>query len=413
MQDNLIETYEHQPISSLSEEELVGLLKEPTCLIDCVDLKNKTCQTGYFIGLARMPNSEKVLFVKPKLDKYSRGTDYLRMLSVCLQHPEVLAHTKGLFQLDFKKPPISIRQKEDLITPLIVIQFLHSVHRIVQKGIQKRYYKIVDNMRSAVKGKILVGKTIKQNHFRNRNLHTFCQYDEFGIHNMENKLIKKALSFILRYAEVWNNNRVELSTMLNFILPAFAAVEGDLKEKEVRHPHFNILYDEYHDAVQLGLLILKRFGYNINTILPEEEVEVHPFWIDMSKLFELYVLGKLKDSLGSNDVIFQAEGKYGNLDFLRITQGNEMVIDAKYKLAYKQGEYKIEDIRQLSGYARDKGIFHHLAISPGSRGQTVLPCVIIYPDDDAEVNIHPNNLLANPIPAFENFYKLGISVPQL
>ncbi len=67
----------------------------------------------------------------------------------------------------------------------------------------------------------------------------------------------------------------------------------------------------------------------------------------------------------------------------------------------------------MSGYARDKGIFHHLAISPESRAQTVLPCVIIYPDDDAEADIHPNNLLANPIPAFEKFYKLGIRVPQL
>ena len=78
----------------------------------------------------------------------------------------------------------------------------------------------------------------------------------------------------------------------------------------------------------------------------------------MSKLFELYVLGLLKDKYGDK-ILFQAKGSYGNPDYLLIDDMQPLIIDAKYRPTYQQDKnlsYIIEDIRQISGYARDVGI---------------------------------------------------------
>jgi hypothetical protein len=59
--------------------------------------------------------------------------------------------------------------------------------------------------------------------------------------------------------------------------------------------------------------------------------------------------------LKNNEVEYQVKGNYGKVDFLV----NDMIVDTKYKPKYKKNKgykHQIEDIRQLSGYARDEKI---------------------------------------------------------
>jgi len=412
MFEQIIHINEHKYCYSLSEDELVDLLKKPNKLIETVDIPQKRFQTGYFIGLSWLADTGKVLYVTPKLDSSSQQIDYLRMLSESLKHPEILKQGDDLFKIEFDKPLIKINQQQDLITPLIIVYFLQVVQTIVRKGLKKGYYKVEQNLYGKVKGKVLVSQTLKQNIFKNRNLNTICTFDEFGLNHPENRIIKKALFFLKRYLKMSHQKDKGLEAVLSFILPAFEEVDENISINEVKSARHNPFYSEYAKAVDLANIILKRFGFNINFIVENEEIEVPPFWINMPLIFELYVLGKLKDALGRKDIIFQSGANYGELDFLRTTKGKEAVIDSKYKPLYKNG-YDIDDVRQLSAYARDKGTFRKLSIMHSEWGNTLLDCIIVYPDQLAKGHLTENQLFETPINQFEKFYKVGIRIPEI
>lgn len=128
----------------------------------------------------------------------------------------------------------------------------------------------------------------------------------------------------------------------------------------------------------------------------------------MSKLFELYVLGLLKDRF-HNNVKFQHK-YYGNeLDYLLNDADFQMVIDAKYKLKYIDGKYD-EDIRQVSGYARLKNIYSALNKEQGD----IIDCLIIYPDQEkGENNLLKVNLKQNEINHYYDVYKVGVKLPVI
>ena len=410
MCNNIIHTQEHCTVSALSEEQLVHLSKQNNPLVAHIDFKKQIIETGYFIGLTWIVEQNDALYVKPKLDKI----DYLKMLSICLEQPEMLKYGKDLFNIEFDKVTIKIKQQDDLITPLLIAYFLKIVQNIVKKGLKKGYYRVENNLHATVKGKILVAQTLKQNTFKNRNLNTICTYDEFGINYSENRIIKKALIFILRYLKMNTTVDSHFTSLLDYIMPAFKAVDENISINEVKKVKHNPFFSEYSTAIDVSILILKRFGFNINLIRKSEEIDIPPFWIDMPKLFEFYVLSKLKKVIPKDEIIFQANVKYGEIDFLRTTKNNEIVIDAKYKTLYKNtNEYDKDDIRQLSGYARDIGTFKKLQIPQQEWQTTVLHCLIIYPDQDLSDTIDIDNLLKIPINQFERFYKLGISIPVL
>ncbi|SDE43389.1 5-methylcytosine restriction system specificity protein McrC [Riemerella columbipharyngis] len=136
------------------------------------------------------------------------------------------------------------------------------------------------------------------------------------------------------------------------------------------------------------------------------------FWIDMSKLFELYVYSLLKDAHGSTiqyqpskDVKRQNHGCYGDIDFLKLDE--KILNDTKYKEVYKD-EYKIEDIRQLSGYARDYCIGKNRSIE----SDKIMDCIIICPDKNANEHFKNKELKETAIKQFTKFYKCRIKLPS-
>ena len=412
MSEKITHINEHQYCYSLTEEQLIALLKDPNKLIDSVDVQQKRFQTSYYIGLSWLADTKKVLYVTPKLDSSSNQIDYLRMLSESFKHPEILKHGDNLFQIEFDKPLIKIKRQQDLITPLIIVYFLEIVQNIVRKGLKKGYYKVENNLYGKVKGKVNVSKTLKYNSFKNKNLNTICSFDEFGLDHSENRIIKKALLFLRRYLKMSHQKNKELNQVLSFIFPAFEKVSENITINEVKIVRYNPFYSQYSKAVELAIIILKRFGFNINFIEEKEEVEIPPFWINMPLIFELYVLGKLKDALGRKDLIFQSSANFGELDFLRTTIGKETVIDSKYKSLYRNG-YDILDVRQLSAYARDKATLKKLNIGSSEWKNTLLNCLIIYPDQSKEKYLQENQFFDFPIDQFEKFYKIGIQIPEI
>lgn len=138
----------------------------------------------------------------------------------------------------------------------------------------------------------------------------------------------------------------------------------------------------------------------------------------MSKLFELYVYKQLKQIFTAKDeIIYHPKVYYQELDYLLNPTGwsSPYVIDAKYKPRYKFcGGITIDDAREVSGYARLKGIYYRLGLDENTAPP--LKCLIIYPDQSQEERFTFNRFEEpefDEVSGYVRIYKLGIRLPVI
>lgn len=347
-----------------------------------------------------------------------KEVNVIAMLIEIMSHDDVAKETNSLLLIDWKSPEIEIEQKQDLLTPFLVVKFLKLLRDIARKGLKKSYYEIQENLKNRVKGKILVGQQIKQNVFKNRFTNTVCKYQVFGEDSLENRFLNKVFIFCINYVE---NNKIyfkkenEIFWLINYIRPSFEHIGSEIEIKEIKNYKHNSFFKEYKDAIKIGQQILKRFSYNI-TKTTAEKISTPPFWIDMPKMFELYVYAQLlKDNSGLNsknlNYQFYTHGNY--LDFLISTDNQKIVVDTKYKLKYNYSQIH-EDIRQVAGYARLNKVRKEMGYSSNEE----IPCLIIYPKpagSKANSKLEIDKLLddENRITAYHQVYKIGIDLPLI
>lgn len=389
----------------------------------CIEIKDdNTLHTSYYIGVDWISES-KAIYVAPKLNtKISeiettvdisniKETDFIQMLFHCLKYQDVIKELDELFEIKWEEPQIEINQKNDLLTPLLVVQFLGLLKIIVRKGLKKSYYKVEENLNSRVRGRVQVSKTLKENIFKNKNLNTICSFDEFGLNGLENRLLKRTLSFIKRYLPMFANinSDAHIQDLFNYITPAFETVTEEVDINEIKYSKTNPFYKEYEEAIRLAKKILKRYSYNISNT-EKDTISTPPFWIDMSKLFELYVLGLLKDQF-KDKVLYHPTYNSKELDYLLLSP--PIVIDAKYKPRYKDGAI-LEDARQLSGYSRMNQVYNELKYPKDK----IIDCLIIYPNQDSpNVDLSKFDSIIKDsnsiISEYVNFFKIGIKLPLI
>ncbi|WP_244877133.1 McrC family protein [Flavobacterium suncheonense] len=403
-------------------------------------------QADYCIGLDWLGNTGRSLYIEPKINATSAQLfnlkiedeseevqgepeifnskefelDYLKMLLQVTGIPESNAVINGLIQIDWEAKPIAIEQQNDKLTPFLVVRFLQTLKSIVRKGLKKSYYKVQENLTNRVKGKILVGQHIKQNVFRNRFISTYCEYQQFGENHVENRFLKKVMLFASSYVEnhkdLFGSNYSDIQHTINFCHPAFELISDQVEEYQLKHIKHNPFYKDYATALQIGSYILKKFAYNI-TQTTTEKVTTPPFWIDMPRLFELYVYSKMIEANPADrKTIHYQFSTFGNaLDILVSKPDFQMVIDAKYKLKYNNENGTIhEDIRQVAGYARLKKVREKLNVTDDS----TIDCLIIYPDMENGINILSfENIMKEEnrkeIKAYYKVYKLGVKLPYI
>jgi len=399
-------------------------------------------KADYCIGIDWVGNTGKFIYVEPKInsntsdifsnqldDEYldvPKGTsektgliyelDYLNMLLQTTAVPESNAEVKDLVQIDWDSQQIGIEQQEDKLTPFLIVRFLQSLKAIVKKGLKKDYFKVQENLNNRIKGKILVSQHIKQNIFKNRITSTYCEYQVYAEDHLENRFLKKVLRFVSSYVEnhktLFSKTYKSLDEAIRYCRPSFEFVSDTLRENELKHIKYNPFFSVYRDAINIGGYILKRFAFNI-TQTSTNLVSTPPFWIDMPRLFELYVFSKMMidNSLDKKHVNYQFS-TYGNaLDILVSKEGFQMIIDAKYKLQYKTGHLH-QDIRQVAGYARLNKVRDKLNINEDRN----IDCLIIYPDLKNGIdNFSLDSIIQNrePILAYHKVYKLGVKLPLI
>jgi 5-methylcytosine-specific restriction enzyme subunit McrC len=432
----LLDGVEHRDITIEDEELCIDRQRilfrgkdDCVCLELATDGAKRRLITSYYIGVDWLCGSELAVRVQPKFNGDVHQVDHLAMLFGSLKHADVAPFALELYQIDFDAPTIPVRRQDDSLTPFLVAHFLYLLQSLVRRGLKKGYNSIAKELHGKVKGKIEVGQTLRQGTFRQRPLVVACRYDEFSFDIPENRTLKRALSFARRFLGVYPAFEAALAPVLGYCEPAFALVSDVENGKQVTKRAPNPLYRAYDETLRMAHMLLRRFGNSMTHVQADANglVAVPPHWIDMSKLFELYVLGLLKDRYGK-DVRYenqQQSASYGLPDYtLNAAGGEPWIVDAKYKPRYqKEGGYHIEDIRQLSGYAHDKGVLSDLGIAEENMPASYVSCLIIYPEKLADADLVPNESSVDIIPPaeqmkdyaigrFTRFYKLALRLPQ-
>lgn len=370
-------------------------------------------QTSFYVGVDWLIEGKKAIYVEPKQNDGDIQVNYLKMLLDAFSENSDLKHLEELFEVDFDKPAIEIKQQQDLLTPLLIIQYFHFLKRIVRKGLRKSYYKVDRNLNSRVKGKVLINQTITKNLIKSKNTSTVCHFEEFGINSLENRVLKKAFNFCRTILSNSNFDGDKLiSDYANFIQPALDQVDEEVNILDLWHIKPNPLYPEYEQSLNLAKIILKKYGYSISRI-SSQKILTPPFWIDMSKLFELYVYSKLKQQFPlPGEVIYHPSVNRLEPDFLIKSEDGcfTMVVDAKYKPQYVNNTINTEDVRQVSGYARLKKVYELLQESDMTK---VIECLIIFSDQNSSNELDKQNFRSILEQNYVSLYKMGLKLPEL
>ena len=424
MQHRIIEATEQwdanvvsiDPQTELSKDSYRKEVKRPgdTTASECFSLKKGETgwhmSTSYFIGVDWLDLQKSALRVSPKFNSFDDPIeiDYLKMLESALREPKNFQHLDGLLWVDFSQPAITIPRQDDNLSLFLISEYIQVMAHITSKGLKKAYYFEEDNQRSKLKGKLLLAQNIKRNNLKGNYADNYCRFQNYGVDIPENRLLKKALTVASHILDGYKEETVkQLKTTVSSIRPRWQHVSGECDERKISSGKVNPFYKEYPVAINLAKLILRKMSFN-QVMHGVSMTTTPPYWIDMSKLFELYVFALLRNRFSDN-VIYHPHFRGQEPDYLLLPKEERppYIIDAKYK-RYAERPIETDDIRQVSGYARMKTIRKKLGIE----NHSLIPCLIVYPDQECS-NAIPEDKDWPEEGRYLDIYKVGIQLPVI
>ena len=418
---DVLNNKEHDPIDDFREKlESVGInpfdLKldpeDPNRYLGLsYDYVRQQFFANYYIGACWINKEKDIkLAVLPKVK-----LDYARMFMSCWDDTDADIQSKlaDIYHIDLDAPLINVPGMDVEIMPLIILHFAKLMEQLLKHSLKSDYVTREENLQSKIKGKLMFVQHLKRNVLLQHLDRNYCRYQEYSIDCLENRILKKALTFSRRFLEGHKfSNHEKVMSLLTKELEAFTNVSEDVPVAQLKSFRVNPLYREYLQALKVAKIILQRFSYDIRKVdYDNKDHLMPPFWINMPLLFELYVLQLLKRKYG--DVIAYHITSRGNeIDYGK--RDEKIIIDAKYIPAWSTS-VDHDNVRQLSGYARNISIRYKLIGQIDTT--TILPCIIIYPDIDNGLLYLPdnpvlNNLSGKEVPSYLNFYRLGVKLPK-
>lgn len=423
----IISLVEHQGFDSSYIEEIKELginfcETDYECAPKYLGIHPEKFCASYFIGAEWITDKHAVV-ITPKLPHL----DFIEMFVCALKFEPAAKYFSKFYSIDFNSKPIKTDVFNNQITPLIVIHFIALLKKITKRGLKKAYVIRNENLQSKIKGKINISQHIKHNVILRREDRVHCQYQEYTVDNLENRILKKALIYTESYINSLSTHKsfAILKSTVNNIITYFIEVSEDVDLRDLKSFVNNKIYKEYSESIRIAKMILRKFNYSISETKINSDF-TPPFWIDMSRLYEVYVYSKLHERYGDS-IKFQVAGYWKTaVDF--VDTDKKIIIDTKYKPQYNESNGGIvEDIRQISAYARDNKILKAM----GHSQNNIADCLIIYPEkmiDNEHKDIDDNtndecveldsfakvdNLLdkATPIKGYKHFYKLSFPMP--
>lgn len=372
-------------------------------------------RASYIIGAQWVDTSAWGKFPLAVLPKIP-DIDYLEMFMQCFSNPDEYASFHEIYGINFDAEPIECKTLESILSPLLIVQYVHIVWQLLHKDLRKSYVSESGNLYK-IRGRINMSVNLRTNTMNGRQHMVFCNYQEYTSNTIENRIIKKALNVSKSIiGRLHSSSASKLNTMVNGCLSKMSDVSDNVYLNELKFVKFNAIYKGYKKALSLAKYIIKRYDYSLIGEKCGIVAKVPPFWLDMPLLFEHYIGGILAKSY-PDDIIYQAEGKTGFPDFLSRTA--QAILDTKYKPQLDKNTPEADIIRQLAGYSRDCDILDLL----GADYKTIIPCAFIYPDENAAENgdtvfSRPLKELLSPesgyaVNRITDFYCIGVGVPKI
>ena len=261
---------------------------------------NDDLEASYYIGANWIVKNELAIIVHPKYE----DLDFTEMLITALSvdSNRVGEYFSKCYGVDFEVPLIETDEKLDQLTPLLLIHFISVLEKLTKRGLKKGYLLIEENLKSKIKGRILLPEHLRKNVISTRLDRNYCRYQIYTSDISENRLLKKALSFselMLNNMMRHNSHKSLIQNRINKLKIAFEDVSEQIEMSQVKNVSSNKLFHDYPEAIRVAKNILKRFDYSISNVSSENH-KTPSFWIDMSRLFEVYVYSKLENEFSSS-----------------------------------------------------------------------------------------------------------------
>ena len=370
-------------------------------------------KANYYVGVSWLEEGKSAIQVRPKVE----NLDFMKMFMKCLECKDRDVQNKihHIYGIVFNKTPLKSDDLRDEVTPFIILHYISLLKPIIQKGLKRNYVLEEDNLQSKLKGKLLFAQHLKRNVLIKRLDRNHCRFQEYSFDCLENQILKKATHFVSLYLKEHNLNITDdhrhTISSANMV---FGQVSDVRMSSAIERFRINPLFKDYARAIDVAKIILRRFGYDIQQI-EDKSHPILPFWIDMSLLFETYVLSMLKQAYPYT--IKYHIATYGNeIDFGKTDES--LIIDSKY-MYWWENDVNHDNIRQLSGYARNKSI--RIKLLGDIYEKEILPCLIIYPSESGVEKFAPDVLLKKPDGSLNNgctqieqyieFFKVGVKLP--
>ena len=411
---DIIPLIEHQSFNSQDIEKIKNLnlvFQQTDYLREPKYLGISDYCASYYIGASWLVKNELAVIVTPKMKNIDFVTMFLAALEVDTKNEsDYFAQCYGI---QFDEPTIETDEQLNQLTPLLVLHFVSLLERLVKRGLKKDYIILEENLKTKVKGRLLFTKHLQKNVFQQRSDRVFCQYQEYTDDIPENRLLKKALLFADRIINNYESLKAqssyfEIQSRLSKLKNRLDGISDEIEPYQVQKLSTNKLFKEYKDAIRVAKMLLRRYDYSISEA-SQEQHSTPPFWIDMSRLYEMWVFSNLQKK-SINDVLFQERGFYGRQIADFVIREEKLILDAKYKPDYQNKSFvDINDIREISGNARDESLLPDISEEYSPR------CVILYPGSEFELLPESEKLFCEQgkkIQHYRNFYKISVALPH-
>ncbi len=331
----------------------------------CAHGGKEALQVQCYAGVVLLP-SGRCLEILPKLfqidDPASRGRSRAILLNMLRALPD----------FPFRSLPDAALAHADLpLLEIFISRFLQETGSLIRKGICSDYLS-TESEETFLRGKLLL-----QEHIRLHAVHRdrfYVQHDEFLPDRPENRLIKRALLFVLRLSGTASNRRA-----VRMLLDAFHAVSAS---RQVRTDLASCRKDRNLAHYAPALAWCRLLLCSLSPAPQSGELRCISLLFSLPYLFERHVAQKLgkETRLRGWNMTAQASGRFLvedhhglpavplRPDMLFTRAGKACLADTKWKIVENGNDISPHDMYQLFAYTetylREQNVKHSFLIYP-------------------------------------------------
>ena len=238
--------------------------------------------------------------------------------------------------------------KSDFFDILIFLFAKYTRHLLSHSIYQQ--YREVNREQSFIKGRLNTNAYLTENLSRGRWHKINCTYDEFGIDNKFNRILKYVTKLLLGATSDSENKK--LLREILFTLDEVSDVKAHVDD--CTGIIFSPVFEEFiivRDYCRLFLSNSINFSY-------KDELKLFAFLLPMEKVFEDFITGFIRKELPEVKVKSQSKSKYldtGKVfniqpDLIITANGKDIIADTKYKIVYENESDPKEGVSQSDLY---------------------------------------------------------------